>query len=107
MLYQQNGIQVYLSNGGLVINAAGLPVTCNNATNFTVNCTGVFKVVAPGGVQFVTPLVSSTGDIQDNSATNADTMADMRQDYDTHGHPVVNVQTGGSTITTGTPTVPM
>lgn len=107
MLYQQNGIQLYLGNAGLVINAAGLPVTCNDATNFTVNCSGVFRVVAPGGVQFVSPSLTNTGDIQDNAATNPKTMAVMRADYDEHGHPVVGVQTGSSTIVSGTPTVPM
>jgi phage baseplate assembly protein V len=105
MVYQPNGIQVYLSNQGLVINAGGLPVVCNNATNFTVNCSGIFKVVAPGGVQFVSPLLTNSGDIQDNAATNTKTMAAMRANYNAHGHPVVNVQTGGSTITSGTPTV--
>lgn len=107
-LYSQDGKYVYMTaSAGITIFANGQNVVINGAANVTVNCTGVYKVVAPGGVQFVTPLVSSTGDIQDNSGTNADTMADMREDYDTHGHPVVNVQTGGSTITTGTPTVPM
>jgi phage baseplate assembly protein V len=99
------GIQIYLSNAGIAINAGGLPVVCNNATNFTVNCTGIFKVVAPGGVQFVAPTLTNTGDIQDNTETNDKTMAVMREDYDEHGHPIVNVQTGGATIVSGTPTV--
>jgi len=105
MLYQQNGIQVYLSNGGLVVNAAGLPVVCNNATDFTVNCTGKFKVVAPGGVEFNTPLVKSSGDIQDNAGSNALTMATMRSDYDQHKHQVKGVQSGNSQVITDTPTV--
>lgn len=100
------GTSVYLANGEIVVNANGQPVNVNNASNVTWTCTGVFKVVAPGGVQFVTPLVSSTGDIEDNVGSGGSTMKTMRTEYDEHGHPVVNVQTGGSTITTGTPTVP-
>ncbi len=86
MLYQLNGIQVYLSNAGLVINAGGLPVVCNNATNFTVNCSGKFKVVAPGGVEFDAPTVASTGDFQDNMGSNSATMKTMRQAFNPHYH---------------------
>lgn len=99
------GTSFYLANGEIVVNANGQPVNVNNASDVTWTCTGKFKVVAPGGVEFDTPLVSSTGDMLDNSGTNAVTAKQQRADYDAHGHPVVNVQTGGSTITTGTPTV--
>ncbi|MBR7961255.1 phage baseplate assembly protein [Burkholderia vietnamiensis] len=104
MVYSQDGKYVYLTaSGGIVIEAKGQPVTVNDASNVTVNCSGVFKVVAPGGVQFVAPTVTSTGDIQDNTATNSHTMAQMRSIYNTHTHPIVNVQTGGSTINTNAP----
>jgi phage baseplate assembly protein V len=100
------GTSLYLANGEIVINANAQPVNVNNATDVTWTCTGKFKVVAPGGVEFDTPLVSSTGDIEDNAGSGGSTMKTMRTEYDEHGHPVVDVQTGGSTITTGTPTVP-
>ena len=105
MLYSQNGLQVYLSAAGLVINAAGLPVVCNDATNFTVNFSGVFRVVAPGGVVFNAPTLTNTGDILDQSGSNGDTMAGMRSKFNAHQHQVPNVQGGSSTITTQTPTV--
>lgn len=101
MLYQLNGIQVYLSNAGLVINAGGLPVVCNNATNFTVNCSGKFKVVAPGGVEFDAPTVASTGDFQDNMGSNSATMKTMRQAFNPHYH---SDPQGGNT---GTPDTSM
>ncbi|WP_454862473.1 phage baseplate assembly protein domain-containing protein [Paraburkholderia fungorum] len=98
MLYQLNGIQVYLSNGGLVVNAAAMPVTVNNATLVTIN--------AATKVRMVTPLLEVTGDIIDNvggGSPNTHTMAQMRTIYDGHTHNVVNVQTGGSTITSTAP----
>lgn len=108
MLYSQDGKHVYMTaSGGIVVEAKGQDVVVNDARNVTWNLSGKLTIVAPGGVEFDTPLVESTGDIQDNSATNVDTMATMRQDYNSHKHPVVNVQTGSSTITSGTPTVPM
>jgi phage baseplate assembly protein V len=108
MMYSQDGKQVYMTaSGGIVVNANGQNVVVNDAADVTWTCTGKFKVVAPGGVEFDTPLVSSTGDIQDNSGTNEDTMADMRHDYDEHGHPVAEVESGGATIISGTPTVAM
>lgn len=98
MLYQLNGIQVYLSNAGLVMNAAAMPVTVNNATTVTIN--------ASGDVIMNTPLLKVSGDIIDNAGTNTDTMAGMRTKYNSHTHNVVNVQTGGSTITSTTPSIP-
>jgi phage baseplate assembly protein V len=104
MIYSQDGKYVYLTaSGGIVVEAKGQPVTVNDASNVTVNCSGVFKVVAPGGVQFVTPTVTSTGDMQDNTGTNSHTMAQMRSIYNTHTHPIANVQTGSSTINTNAP----
>jgi phage baseplate assembly protein V len=107
MLYSQDGKSVYMTAaGGIVIEAKGQNVTVNDAANVTCNCSGVYKVVAPGGVQFVTPMVSSTGDIQDNSGSNTQTMAHMRSTYDIHNHNVVNVQGGSSTIVTNPPNQP-
>jgi phage baseplate assembly protein V len=104
MLYSQDGKHVYMTaSGGIVVEAKGQNVTVNDAANVTCNCSGVYKVVAPGGVQFVTPLVSSTGDIQDNSGSNARTMAAMRSIYDVHEHNVTNVQSGSSTVVSNPP----
>ncbi|MEX3635947.1 phage baseplate assembly protein V [Paraburkholderia sp. BR14320] len=107
MLYCQDGKSVYLTAaGGIVIDAKGQDVTVNDAGNVTCNCSGVYKVVAPGGVQFDTPLVSSTGDIQDNSGSNTKTMESMRKTYDGHNHNVTNVQGGSSTVVTNPPNQP-
>jgi phage baseplate assembly protein V len=104
MIYSQDGKSVYLTaSGGIVIEAKGQPVTINDASDVTCNCSGKFKVVAPGGVEFDTPTVKSTGDIQDNTSTNSHTMAQMRSIYNTHNHPVPNVQLGGPGATTNGP----
>ena len=107
MLYSQDGKYVYMTaSGGIVVEAKGQPVTINDASNVTCNCSGVFKVVAPGGVQFVAPTVTSTGDIQDNTATNSHTMAQMRSIYNGHNHAVPNVQLGGPGTTSNGPNQP-
>lgn len=78
MLYSQDGKYVYMTaSGGIVVEAKGQPVTINDASNVTVNCSGILKVVAPGGVQFQTPTVTVTGvlNIENQAgATNASTM---------------------------------
>jgi hypothetical protein len=51
----------------------------------------------------VTPLLEVTGDIIDNAATNPHTMAQMRSIYNTHTHPVPNVQLGGPGTATSAP----
>ena len=104
MLYSQDGKYVYLTaSGGIVVEAKGQDVVVNDARNVTWNCTGVFKIVAPGGIEFDTPMVKSTGDMQDNFNTNAHTMAQMRSIFNGHKHPVENVQGGGSTIVSDVP----
>ncbi|WP_131753602.1 phage baseplate assembly protein V [Burkholderia vietnamiensis] len=105
MVYSQDGKQIYLTaSGGIIVNANGQPVEVNNASDVTWNCSGKFKVVAPGGVEFDTPNVASTGDITDNTGSgNTQTMKSMRDDYDEHDHQVESVQTGESTITTTKP----
>lgn len=52
----------------------------------------------------VTLGITSQADIQDNTGTQTRTMAQMRQIYDSHTHPVPNVQSGSSTATTTAPT---
>ena len=87
MLYSQDGKQVYLTaDGGIVVEAKGQPVTINDASDVTCNCSGVFKVIAPGGVVFDAPTVSATGDIIDQSETGGKSMASMRATYNDHDH---------------------
>lgn len=111
ILYSEDGKSVYLKNGSIVVEAKGQDVVVNDAANVTWNCSGDFKivaggkfsVVAPGGSEFDTPTLSSTGDMQDNVATNDETMKGMRERYDEHTHDVVNVQGGSSTIVSNVP----
>ncbi|WP_186151045.1 phage baseplate assembly protein V [Burkholderia gladioli] len=111
MLYSQDGKSVHLKDGAIVVEAKGQNVVVNDAANVTWTCSGDFKivaggkfsVVAPGGSEFDTPMVVSTGDMQDNTETNSETMKDMRELYDTHTHNVEEVQGGQSTVTSQTP----
>ena len=96
MLY--NGLaslQVYLSKGGVIVNAGGLPVVVNNATTVTIN--------AATKIRAVTPRFECTGDIVDNCDTTGRSMAADRQIYDGHTHAVPNVQLGGPGTTTEQP----
>ena len=96
MLYSQDGKYVYLTaSGGIVVEAKGQAVTVNDATKVTIN--------AATEVDMNTPLLKVSGDIIDNAGTNSHTMAQMRTIFNSHTHPVVNVQTGGSTINTNAP----
>ncbi|WP_186247321.1 phage baseplate assembly protein V [Burkholderia gladioli] len=111
ILYSQDGKCIYLKDGAIVVEAKGQDVVVNDAANITLNCSGdctmniggKLDVVAPGGVNFTTPLVGSTGDMQDNTETNNETMKGMRELYDTHTHNVQEVQGGDSTITSNVP----
>ncbi|KPD17310.1 baseplate assembly protein [Burkholderia sp. ST111] len=99
MIFTQDGKQIYLTaSGGIFIKANNQPVEVDGATIVTIN--------AATKIRAVTPRFECTGDIVDNCDTSGRSMAADRQKYDAHGHPVVNVQTGTSTITSGTPTVP-
>ena len=49
--------------------------------------TKTFHVTAPDGVSFDTPLLTCTGDIQDNAGAQPVTMRDIRQIFDGHTHP--------------------
>lgn len=87
MVFSLDGKCVYLSDAGIRIDAKGQSVDVVNASIVTVDAT----------------LLRCTGDIQDNYETNPHTMAEMRAIFNGHDHDVVNVQTGGSTITTNHP----
>ncbi len=111
ILYSEDGKSVYLKNGSIVVEAKGQDVIVNDAANVTWTCSGDFKivtggkfsVVAPGGSEFDTPMLSSSGDMQDNTGTNTETMKDMRETFDNHDHDVVEVQGGMSTIRSNRP----
>ncbi|KWK75791.1 phage baseplate assembly protein V [Burkholderia ubonensis] len=96
MLYSQDGKYVYMTaSGGIVVEAKGQSVTVNDATTVTIN--------ASSAVVMNTPTLKVSGDIIDNFGSNSHNMAQMRSIYNTHTHPIVNVQTGGSTINTNAP----
>jgi uncharacterized protein involved in type VI secretion and phage assembly len=67
---------------GTMTFAAGLTINANTQINGTLK---------------------ASGDITDNSGSNSRTMAGMRSVYNTHTHPVANVQGGGSTVTSNAP----
>jgi len=103
-LYSEDGKYVYLTAaGGIVVDAKGQDVVVNNARDVTWNLSGKLTIVAPGGIDLQTPMVKSTGDMQDNYRSNDKTMKEMREIYDEHDHDVANVQTGSSTVTSKHP----
>lgn len=69
-------------------------ITCSKAT-----------VIAPDGVEFTTPLAHFSGDIKadgnitDNARSQSASLKTLRDKYDGHKHPVTDVQTGASTVT--------
>ncbi|MFM0736549.1 phage baseplate assembly protein V [Paraburkholderia xenovorans] len=96
MLYSQDGKQIYMTaDGGIVVNANSQPVMVNGATTVTIN--------AATEVLMNTPILKVSGDIIDNFGSNPHSMAQMRSIYDTHTHPVPNVQLGGPGTTTSAP----
>jgi phage baseplate assembly protein V len=95
MLYCQDGKSIYLTaSGGVVVEAKGQDVTVNNATTVIIN--------ASDKVRMVTPLLEVTGDIIDNAGSNTHNLAQMREIYNGHKHPVSGVSTGSATVTSST-----
>ena len=107
-IYDSRGQSVWLTDAGIVVNGAGLPLAINNTPTVTVN--------ASIEVELNTPLLNVTGniksggsiaaagDITDNTASgNAESMASGRRIYDGHGHPVSGIQTGSSSVVSGVP----
>lgn len=104
-LYCLDGKFIYLTaGGGIIVDAAGQNVVVQNANNVTWTLSGKLTISAPGGIEFDAPMVKSSGDMQDNFASNPHTMAAMRTIYDSHNHVVQNVQGGTSSVTSNTPT---
>ncbi|MBW9336192.1 baseplate assembly protein [Herbaspirillum sp. RU 5E] len=95
-VYNQVGIRIYLSNGGLVIEAAGLPVSLNNAPTVTINAST--KVALNTPELDVSGKITAGGDITDNAASDGMSMATMRTIYNAHEHTVEGVQTGLNSV---------
>ncbi|EPB8128589.1 phage baseplate protein [Yersinia enterocolitica] len=79
-----------------------LNITSPNPVNIT--CSKA-NITAPDGVEMQTPLLHVSGDITadgnitDNAGTQAASLKELRDKYNSHDHDVVNVQGGSSTIT--------
>ncbi|ELZ3993177.1 TPA: phage baseplate protein [Yersinia enterocolitica] len=77
-------------------------ITSPNPVNIT--CSKA-NITAPDGVEMTTPLLHVTGNITadgniiDNAGTQAASLKELRDKYNSHDHDVVNVQGGSSTIT--------
>ncbi|WP_039788546.1 phage baseplate assembly protein V [Herbaspirillum huttiense] len=100
-VFNQVGIKIYLSNGGLVIEAAGLPVSLNNAPTVTINAST--KVALNTAELDVSGKITAGGDITDNASAGGKSMANMRSTYDGHDHQIEGIQTGLGTVTSKRP----
>jgi phage baseplate assembly protein V len=100
-IFDDQGQSVYLTRSGIIVNGAGNPLVVNNTPVVTVNASTKVALNTPeldvsGGIK-------AGGDITDNTATNAKSMAQMRTIFNGHHHNVVNVQAGSSTVTSNVP----
>lgn len=109
-IYDSLGQSVYLTQSGIVVNGAGLPVVVHNTPSVTldtplVHMTGNLQV---DGMATVTgnivsdANITAAGNVGDQGGSK--TMAGMRTVFNAHDHVVANVQTGLGSITTSTPT---
>lgn len=98
----KSGSSIKITNDGkvTVTDKAGSTIVMNGDNTGTATFSGGMTINA--NVQ-VNGTLKASGDITDNSSTNTRTMAGMRTVYNSHTHPVVNVQTGGSTVTSNVP----
>ncbi|PMQ04155.1 hypothetical protein DyAD56_15820 [Dyella sp. AD56] len=80
MLYDLWGKRIYLSEGGIVVEAKGTPVTVNDASTVTVNASTEVVINTP--TLQVNGNIVATGDITDKTRS----MAADRALYDEHGH---------------------
>jgi phage baseplate assembly protein V len=94
-LHDDRGRFIYLSTGGIVVQANGASVTIENASTIIAQATVKMRVESP--------LLECTGDILDNCDTQTENQAGQRANFNIHNHPVRNIQTGGSTINTDVP----
>ncbi|ARZ01731.1 baseplate assembly protein [Yersinia ruckeri] len=95
VIYSQWGQFIKLTEAGIIIEANNQPVTVNNATEVTINATD--------SVLMKTPILKVTGDIIDHCESNSATLKTLREAYNSHKHPVKNVQGGSATITSEPP----
>ncbi|HDI3034383.1 phage baseplate protein [Cronobacter sp. EKM101R] len=70
-------------------------ITTPNPVN--INCSSA-NINAPDGMNINTPLLKVSGDIIDNAGQQSSTLKALRDNYDSHAHPVRGVQSGNSTI---------
>ena len=91
VIYNQWGLNILLTENGIVIDAKEQDVTVNNARNLTAT--------ASEQVKLITPKLLVTGDIVDNCETNTRTLKELRDAYNEHDHDVKEVETGNSTVT--------
>lgn len=97
-MYDNVGKFIYLSAAGIIIDAAGSPVTIENASTVTINASGTVTVNTSADVVLNTPLLKVSGDIIDNYGTNTHTIGEMRTLYNEHYHG--GVMSGGSNTDT-------
>lgn len=90
-VYNQWGLNIVLTENGILVNANGKDVKVNNATNVTIS--------ASESILADTPLFQCTGDIVDNCNTNSSTLKALREAYNDHDHDVDNVQGGEDKVT--------
>lgn len=95
MIYNQWGMVVKLAEEGIVIEAAGKPVTVNGATTVTINATEA--------VRLETPELRVTGDVIDHCDESSATLKELRDAYNEHDHVVKAVQSGSDSKTSDKP----
>ena len=95
VMYNQWGLYIQLTEGGISIDAKGQDVTVNNAKNLTATATEQVKLI--------TPKLLVTGDVIDNCETNDKTLKQLRDAYNDHDHEVKGVEQGNDAITSEKP----
>lgn len=87
-------ININASNVSITASSTSIdsPVSIKGETNITGNLTVSGNITGAN--------VSATSDVSDSAGK----LSDLRSSYNTHKHPVSGVETGGSTVTSGTPT---
>ncbi|TDQ26736.1 phage baseplate assembly protein V [Raoultella sp. BIGb0149] len=95
VMYNQWGLYIQLTEGGISIDAKGQDVTVNNAKNLTATATEQVKLI--------TPKLLVTGDVIDNCETNNKTLKQLRDAYNEHNHEVKGVEQGNDAVTSENP----
>ncbi|WP_337049778.1 phage baseplate assembly protein domain-containing protein [Serratia fonticola] len=99
VIFNQWGQYVKLTEAGIEVQANGKTVDVKQAT--------LVNIEASAGVKMDTPLLQTTGDIQDNCDSNRATLKQLRDAFNQHDHIVKNVQGGSSDITSEKPGDPL